>query len=59
MTVRRREHVLDCCYGRPVSAEEVAGAVAYLAGPLPGSTKGTSIAADGGMLALRLRQLQG
>lgn len=42
-------------HGRLVSAEEVAGAVAYLASPLSGSTSGTSIAVDGGMQALRLR----
>ncbi|MBP2412121.1 NAD(P)-dependent dehydrogenase (short-subunit alcohol dehydrogenase family) [Arthrobacter stackebrandtii] len=42
-------------HGRLVSADEVAGAVAYLASPLSGSTTGTSIAVDGGMQALRLR----
>ncbi|WP_113716765.1 SDR family NAD(P)-dependent oxidoreductase [Arthrobacter dokdonensis] len=42
-------------HGRLVSAEEVAGAVVYLASPLSGSTTGTSIAVDGGMQALRLR----
>ena len=42
-------------HGRLVTAEEVAGAVAYLASPLSGSTTGTSIAVDGGMQALRLR----
>jgi NAD(P)-dependent dehydrogenase (short-subunit alcohol dehydrogenase family) len=42
-------------HGRLVSADEVAGAVAYLASPLSGSTAGTSIAVDGGMQALRLR----
>lgn len=42
-------------HGRLVSAEEVAGAVVYLAGPLAGSTTGTSIAVDGGMQELRLR----
>ncbi|AIY02881.1 oxidoreductase [Arthrobacter sp. PAMC 25486] len=42
-------------HGRLVSAEEVAGAVAYLASPLSGSTTGTSIAVDGGMQELRLR----
>lgn len=42
-------------HGRLVSAEEVAGAVAYLASPLSGSTTGTSIAVDGGMHELRLR----
>jgi len=42
-------------HGRLVRADEVAGAVAYLASPLSGSTTGTSIAVDGGMQALRLR----
>lgn len=42
-------------HGRLVTADEVAGAVAYLASPLAGSTTGTSIAVDGGMQALRLR----
>lgn len=42
-------------HGRLVSAAEVAGAVAYLAGPLAGSTTGTSLAVDGGMAGLRLR----
>jgi NAD(P)-dependent dehydrogenase (short-subunit alcohol dehydrogenase family) len=42
-------------HGRLVTATEVAGAVAYLASPLSGSTTGTSIAVDGGMQALRLR----
>ena len=41
--------------GRLVSAEEVAAAIAYLAGPEAGATTGTSIAVDGGMQALRLR----
>jgi NAD(P)-dependent dehydrogenase (short-subunit alcohol dehydrogenase family) len=45
-------------HGRLVSADEVAGAVAYLVSPLSGSTAGTSITVDGGMLALRLRPLQ-
>lgn len=42
-------------HGRLVSAEEVAGAIAYLASPLSGSTTGTSLAVDGGMQGLRLR----
>ena len=42
-------------HGRLVSADEVAGAVAYLASPSSGSTTGTSIAVDGGMQDLRLR----
>ncbi|MFE9768754.1 SDR family NAD(P)-dependent oxidoreductase [Streptomyces sp. NPDC005808] len=41
--------------GRLVSAAEVAGAIAYLASPLAGSTTGTSLAVDGGMQGLRLR----
>ncbi|WP_062436005.1 SDR family NAD(P)-dependent oxidoreductase [Herbidospora daliensis] len=41
--------------GRLVSAEEVAHAVAYLAGPLASATTGTSLAVDGGMQGLRLR----
>ena len=41
-------------HGRLVTADEVAGAVAYLASPLSGSTTGTSIAVDGGLQALRL-----
>jgi NAD(P)-dependent dehydrogenase (short-subunit alcohol dehydrogenase family) len=42
-------------HGRLVSAEEVAEAVVYLAGPTAGSTTGTAIAVDGGMQDLRLR----
>lgn len=42
-------------HGRLVTAEEVAGAVAYLASPLSGSTTGVSLAVDGGMQELRLR----
>lgn len=42
-------------HGRLISPDEVAGAVAYLASPLSGSTTGTSIAVDGGMQELRLR----
>ena len=41
--------------GRMVDPAEVAGAVAYLASPLSGSTTGTSLAVDGGMQGLRLR----
>lgn len=43
-------------HGRLVSADEVAGAVEYLASPRSGSTTGTSIAVDGGMQELRLRR---
>jgi len=42
-------------HGRLVSAEEVAGAVAYLASPRSSSTTGVALAVDGGMQALRLR----
>jgi len=42
-------------HGRLVTPEEVALAVAYLAGPRSGSTTGTAIAVDGGMQDLRLR----
>jgi 2-keto-3-deoxy-L-fuconate dehydrogenase len=41
--------------GRLVSAEEVAAAIAYLAGPTAGSVTGTALAVDGGMAGLRLR----
>jgi NAD(P)-dependent dehydrogenase (short-subunit alcohol dehydrogenase family) len=41
--------------GRLVSAEEVAAAIAYLAGPLAASTAGAALAVDGGMQGLRLR----
>jgi NAD(P)-dependent dehydrogenase (short-subunit alcohol dehydrogenase family) len=41
--------------GRLVTAAEVAGAVAYLAGPQSGATTGTALAVDGGMQGLRLR----
>ncbi len=40
--------------GRLVTAEQVAGAVAYLASPLSGATTGMSLAVDGGMSGLRL-----
>ena len=42
-------------HGRLVSAEEVAGAIAYLVSPASGSTTGTWLAVDGGMSGLRLR----
>jgi NAD(P)-dependent dehydrogenase (short-subunit alcohol dehydrogenase family) len=41
--------------GRLVSAEEVAAAIAYLAGPAAASVTGTALAVDGGMAGLRLR----
>jgi len=40
--------------GRMVSAEEVAEAIAYLAGPAAGSTTGVDLAVDGGMAGLRM-----
>ncbi|MFE9451925.1 SDR family NAD(P)-dependent oxidoreductase [Streptomyces sp. NPDC006739] len=41
--------------GRLVSAEEVAAAIVYLAGPSAASVTGTTLAVDGGMAGLRLR----
>jgi 2-keto-3-deoxy-L-fuconate dehydrogenase len=41
--------------GRLVSADEVAEAVAYLAGPAARSVTGVALAVDGGMAGLRLR----
>jgi NAD(P)-dependent dehydrogenase (short-subunit alcohol dehydrogenase family) len=41
--------------GRLVTANEVAAAVLYLAGPSAGATTGTSLAVDGGMAGLRTR----
>jgi NAD(P)-dependent dehydrogenase (short-subunit alcohol dehydrogenase family) len=41
--------------GRLVSADEVAAAICYLAGPHSGATTGTDLAVDGGMSGLRLR----
>ncbi|MCB0909640.1 MAG: SDR family oxidoreductase [Nocardioidaceae bacterium] len=46
-------------HGRLVTPAEVAGAVAYLAGPSSGSTVGTVLAVDGGMAGLRLRAPDG
>ncbi|CAB4953518.1 unannotated protein [freshwater metagenome] len=43
--------------GRLVSAQEVAGAIAYLASPLSGATTGTALAVDGGMAGLRVRPI--
>ncbi|MBB2948752.1 NAD(P)-dependent dehydrogenase (short-subunit alcohol dehydrogenase family) [Actinoplanes lutulentus] len=40
--------------GRLVTADEVAGAIAYLASPASGATTGMSLAVDGGMAGLRL-----
>lgn len=42
-------------HGRLVSADEVAAAVVFLAGPASGSTTGTTLAVDGGMSGLRPR----
>ncbi|MEW2502132.1 SDR family oxidoreductase [Amycolatopsis sp. NPDC047767] len=41
--------------GRLVTADEVAGAITYLASPLSASTTGTALAVDGGMHGLRPR----
>ncbi len=41
--------------GRLVTADEVAAAICYLASPESGSTTGTILAVDGGMLNLRVR----
>ena len=41
--------------GRLVTAEEVAGAIAYLASPLSSASVGTVLAVDNGMHGLRLR----
>jgi 2-keto-3-deoxy-L-fuconate dehydrogenase len=43
--------------GRLVTAEEVAGAILYLASPAAGATTGTALAVDGGMAGLRLRHV--
>ena len=47
--LRRRQPL-----GRLVTAEEVAHAIAYLASPLTGSTTGTILGVDGGMVTLRV-----
>ncbi|MDP9794824.1 NAD(P)-dependent dehydrogenase (short-subunit alcohol dehydrogenase family) [Catenuloplanes nepalensis] len=41
-------------HGRLVTADEVAAAIAYLAGPNSGSTTGTVLSVDGGVHGLRL-----
>ncbi len=43
--------------GRMVTPEEIASAIAYLAGPTSGSTTGTSLLVDGGVTTLRVRPL--
>lgn len=43
--------------GRMVTPEEVAGAIAYLASPLSGSTVGTALDVDAGTTHLRVRPL--
>ncbi len=40
--------------GRLISADEVAAAICYLASPSSGSTTGTALPVDGGMLGLRV-----
>lgn len=40
--------------GRLVTAQQVADAIAYLAGPLAGATTGTALAVDGGIEGIRL-----
>lgn len=45
--------------GRLVTPDEVAAAIAYLAGPHAHATTGTSLAVDGGMHGLRLRPARG
>jgi 2-keto-3-deoxy-L-fuconate dehydrogenase len=42
--------------GRLITADEVAGAIAYLAGPDASATTGVALAVDGGMQGLRLRK---
>lgn len=42
--------------GRLVPPDDIAHAIAYLAGPHSGSTTGTTLAVDGGMQGLRLRR---
>jgi 2-keto-3-deoxy-L-fuconate dehydrogenase len=44
--------------GRLVAPDEVAAAIVYLAGPLAGSSTGTNLTVDGGILGLRLRSPQ-
>jgi NAD(P)-dependent dehydrogenase (short-subunit alcohol dehydrogenase family) len=46
-------------HGRLVSADEVAAAIVYLAGPGAASTTGTALPVDGGMAGVRLRPVTG
>jgi NAD(P)-dependent dehydrogenase (short-subunit alcohol dehydrogenase family) len=46
-------------HGRLVSADEVAAAIVYLAGPGAASTTGTALPVDGGMAGVRLRLVTG
>jgi 2-keto-3-deoxy-L-fuconate dehydrogenase len=46
-------------HGRLVAAQEIAAAIAYLAGPDAGSTTGTTLVVDGGLTSLRLRPVEG
>jgi NAD(P)-dependent dehydrogenase (short-subunit alcohol dehydrogenase family) len=41
---------------RLVTAQEIAGAIVYLASPLSGSTTGTALNVDGGLVSLRVPQ---
>lgn len=43
--------------GRMVTPQEVAAAIAYLGGPLAGSTTGTVLLVDGGVTTLRVRPI--
>jgi 2-keto-3-deoxy-L-fuconate dehydrogenase len=45
--------------GRLVTAQEVAGAIAYLASPAAAAVTGTALAVDGGMQGLRPRPATG
>jgi NAD(P)-dependent dehydrogenase (short-subunit alcohol dehydrogenase family) len=45
-------------HGRLVSVDEIADAIAYLAGPRSTSTTGVGLAVDGGMENLRLPSLR-
>jgi NAD(P)-dependent dehydrogenase (short-subunit alcohol dehydrogenase family) len=51
----RRELEKRQVHGRLVTAQEVAGAIAYLASPASGSTTGTYLAVDGGMQRVQVR----